>query len=156
MPLDANGIWQYTESETAAPFSAVLNRLAQSVSDVVEPHVHDSGWTPIPIALPSPWTGSAMARRVGHLIEWKGNILPNATNWGAINNPQTLIDLTVDPDFAEFIPVETRLRILGSNVPSSAGDIFRTTFQSSGLVVARSNVTNSTRGITLDSLFPAN
>ena len=42
MPLDSNGIWQYTESEAVAPFSNVLNRLAESVSDVIAPHVPNS------------------------------------------------------------------------------------------------------------------
>lgn len=32
MPLDSNGIWQYEESEAASPFSALLNKLASSVS----------------------------------------------------------------------------------------------------------------------------
>lgn len=35
MPLDPNGIHQYEESEDAAPFSAMLNRLASSVSSRV-------------------------------------------------------------------------------------------------------------------------
>lgn len=32
MPIDGNGIYQYEESDTAAPFSDMLNRLAGSVS----------------------------------------------------------------------------------------------------------------------------
>lgn len=39
MGLDSNGIWQYTEGESAAPFSNMLNRLAASVSGVVGPYV---------------------------------------------------------------------------------------------------------------------
>lgn len=35
MPLDANGIHQYTETETVAPFSEFMNRLAGSVSDEI-------------------------------------------------------------------------------------------------------------------------
>lgn len=48
MPLDSNGIWQYEESESdVAPFSTFLNKLAGSVSDVVEPMVQPgpTGWT---------------------------------------------------------------------------------------------------------------
>jgi hypothetical protein len=35
MPLDGNGIWQYTEGETASLASVMWNRLASSVSTVV-------------------------------------------------------------------------------------------------------------------------
>lgn len=35
MPIDNNGIHQYEESEPAAPFSAMLNRLASSVSTAI-------------------------------------------------------------------------------------------------------------------------
>jgi hypothetical protein len=39
MPLDSNGIWQYEETEDAAPVSVMLNRLAESVSDAIAPLV---------------------------------------------------------------------------------------------------------------------
>lgn len=35
MPLDSNGVWQYEETETATPFSTLLNKLASSVSTQV-------------------------------------------------------------------------------------------------------------------------
>src|SRR5690606_36246713 len=35
--LDSNGIWIYDENEDAAPFSTMLNRLGESVSDVLTP-----------------------------------------------------------------------------------------------------------------------
>jgi hypothetical protein len=39
MPLDSNGVWQYEETESAAPVAAMLNRLAGSVSDAIAPLV---------------------------------------------------------------------------------------------------------------------
>lgn len=35
MPLDSNGIWQYTEAETVGTWSGLLNKLAGSVSTAV-------------------------------------------------------------------------------------------------------------------------
>lgn len=45
MGLDANGIWIYDEFEDAAPFSTLLNKLAQSTSDAVEGAVLGGGWS---------------------------------------------------------------------------------------------------------------
>lgn len=154
MPLDANGIWQYEETETAAPFSTVLNRLADSVSDAVAPHFPDTGWVNIAIALGAPWTGSLKARRIGSRVSWKGSVDPNATVWGAINNPQTLVDLSpAGLDLPEFIPVDTEIRLLGANTANSAAVVFRCGFQSNGLIVARNNQTNYTFGINVHTTY---
>lgn len=59
MPLDSNGIWQYTESETVAPFSEMLNRLAGSVSDAIEPLV-----TPGPVE----WTSAGLVAGPGQSL----------------------------------------------------------------------------------------
>jgi hypothetical protein len=43
VPLNAQGIWIYEESEDAAPFSTLLNKLGLSVSDVIAELLGDSG-----------------------------------------------------------------------------------------------------------------
>jgi hypothetical protein len=147
MPLDANGIWQYEETEAAAPVSTMLNRLAGSVSDVVEPIANDTGWVSVPIALGAPWTGSLKARRIGSEVRWKGSVDPVSTTWGAINNPQTLVDATNFP--ADMIPVDTHVFLLSANTANSAAVVFRCGIQSNGLIVARNNQTNYAFGINL-------
>lgn len=145
MALDANGIWQYQETDAAAPVSTMLNLLADSVSDVVGPHTHDTGWTTVPIALASPWTGSLKVRKIGSRVNWKGSVDPNSTTWGAINNPQTLVDATSFPSWA--IPVDTHVFLLSANTANSSAVVFRCGFQSNGLIVARNNQTNYTFGV---------
>lgn len=156
MPLDVNGIWQYEETETAAPFSTVLNRLADSVSDTVAPHVHDTGWVTIPTSLASPWTASMKARRIGSEVRWKGSVDPNSTVWGAINNPTTVVDLTADANWAQFIPVDTHLCLLSANTANSAAVAFRVGIQSNGLIVVRCNTTNYAFGVNLHTGYYAN
>jgi hypothetical protein len=147
MPLDANGIWQYEETEAAAPISTMLNRLAASVSGILAPIVHDTGWVTIPTSLPSPWTSTMKVRRIGSAVRWKGSVDPVSTTWGAINNPQTLVDLTSNPAWAQFIPVDTMPFLLAANTANSSAVVFRATFQSNGLVVARNNQTNYNFGV---------
>lgn len=76
MPLDANGIWQYEETETAAPFSAMLNRLAGSVSDAVGPHITDTG--PVNVSLAAGITSlsgyTLIVRRIGPVVYMRGRI----------------------------------------------------------------------------------
>lgn len=55
MPLDANGIWIYDEFEDAAPFSTLLNKLAQSTSDAIEAAVQGGTWTNAGILYASNW-----------------------------------------------------------------------------------------------------
>ena len=146
MPLDVNGIWQYEETENVSPFSDLLNQLAESVSDTVAPHVHDTGWVTIPTTLGSPWTSTLRARRIGSRVNWKGSVDPNSTNWGAINNPQTIVsDLaTTHP---EFVPVDTMPFLFSANTPNSAPAQFRANIQSNGLIVARCSETNYAFGM---------
>lgn len=55
MPLDANGIWQYNEGELASPFSALLNKLAASVSSVIAPLLpHTTAAVPLGGGVTSP------------------------------------------------------------------------------------------------------
>ena len=68
---DSNGIWIYDENEDAAPFSTMLNRLGESVSDVVEPLVIDSGWVNLDIA--SGWT--AQSGRPPQARYWRGEVI---------------------------------------------------------------------------------
>jgi hypothetical protein len=146
MPLDAYGIWQYEETEAAAPFSVLLNKLAGSVSAVVAPHLTDTGWVTIPTTLASPWTASLKARRIGKRVSWKGTVEPNSTNWGAINNSQTVVNnlLATHP---EFVPVDSMPFILSSSVAASANVAFRAAIQSNGLIVIRNDQTNYAFGV---------
>lgn len=145
MALDANGIWQYTEAETNAPFSTVLNRLAGSVSAAVGPQIHDTGWVAIPTALGSPWTSTLKARRIGSRVSWKGEVSANGTVWGAIDNPQTLVS-GLD---SRFVPIDSVQFLAASNQANSSATQFRCVVQSNGLVVARCNVTNYAQGVAL-------
>ena len=154
MGLDANGIWIYDESETAAPVSTVLNRLADSVSDVVGPISHDSGWVNIPTALASPWTSTLKGRRIGDHVTLKGTIDPNSTNWGAINNAQTLVDAAGMPD--DLTPVDSVIKLCAANTANSSAVAFRCAVQSNGLIVARCNTTNYTFGIVIAVEYLAN
>ena len=145
MPLDANGIHQYTETETAAPFSTLLNRLAGSVSNVLGPVVNDTGWVAIPTALPSPWTSSLKARRIGSVVRIKGEVSANGTVWGAIDNPQTIVT-DLDP---RFVPVDSMPFLCASNQANSSDTQFRTVVQSNGLIVSRCNKTNYAQGVNI-------
>lgn len=88
MGLDANGIWQYDESESAAPFSEVLNRLAGSVSDVVEPMVQPGAipWTNAGLGVGSGLTLSSAAYTVDPfgLVSWRGEIYGTAPAANAV------------------------------------------------------------------------
>lgn len=78
MPLDANGIHQYDESETAAPVSDLLNRLAQSVSDAIEPLVQPgpTDWTNSGLVVGAGLTLTGAAYKVDPfgLVTWRGEI----------------------------------------------------------------------------------
>jgi hypothetical protein len=157
MGLDANGIWQYDESETAAPVSTVLNRLAQSVSDVVAPISHDTGWVNVATALASPWTSTLKVRRIGDLVTWKGTVDPNSTHWGAINNAQTIANISAGGlNLPEFIPVDTVPKLCAANTANSSAVAFRATIQSNGLIVGRCNTTNYAFGICLEVQYLVN
>lgn len=98
MPLDANGIWQYQESETdVSPFSTFLNKLAGSVSAAIAPMVQPG---------PTPWTSAGvsagssqslstvqyMVDRWGE-VSWRGEIYGGAapaTNGILLNLPAAI------------------------------------------------------------------
>ena len=76
--LDSNGIWIYDENEDAAPFSTMLNRLGESVSDVVEPLVNPvpNAWTSAGLAPGPNITFSNVAYMVDPfgLVSWRGEL----------------------------------------------------------------------------------
>lgn len=86
MPLDSNGIWQYTETEAASLASDMLNRLSSSVSDVVEDldtrvsatEANDASWTALPLAagwaVGTGWLGLAY-RKIKGTVELGGCFL---------------------------------------------------------------------------------
>lgn len=72
--LDPHGIWIYDENDPAAPFSALLNMLAESVSDAVGPYVGDSGWQTLSVS--SGWTVDETLRciKIGSVVYLHGVI----------------------------------------------------------------------------------
>ena len=74
MGLDANGVWQYTETETVAPFSAMLNRLAGSVSGKIAPLIVDTGWVNLILSsgTTTPTGYTAQVRRCGNWVSVRG------------------------------------------------------------------------------------
>lgn len=76
--LDSNGIWIYDENEDAAPFSVLLNRLGQSVSDVVQPLVNPgpTDWTSVGITAGPNITLANVAYTVDPfgLVSWRGEL----------------------------------------------------------------------------------
>lgn len=101
MPLDTNGIWQYDESETAAPVSTMLNRLAQSVSDAIGPLVIDTG--PVAVDLVAGITAISgypvEVRRIGPWVHVQGRVqgLTAATQ-------TTITDTPLDEEFRPGVP----------------------------------------------------
>jgi len=47
MPLDSNGVWQYTETDDVSPFSTFMNLGMGSVSAAIAPLVVNSGFKTI-------------------------------------------------------------------------------------------------------------
>lgn len=88
MALDANGIWRFEESEPASPFSEVLNRLSDSVSDVVEPMVQPGpiDWTSAGLVVGSGLTLTGAAYKVDPfgMVSWRGEIYGTAPSANAV------------------------------------------------------------------------
>lgn len=97
----------------------------------------DTGWVTIPTTLGSPWTSTLKGRRIGNRVELKGEIDPSGTHWGAINNAQTVVNNLP----ANFGPTTSRVFILASGLPDSAGIAFRVSVTGSS-IIGRCSATN--------------
>lgn len=86
MPLDSNGIYQFTENEDVAPFSAVINLLGESVSDAVGPHVIDTGWQDLPLSMNTTTASGhpAQIRRIGHEVRVRGRLNRSSSGAGQL------------------------------------------------------------------------
>lgn len=113
MPLDANGIWQFEETDPASPISGTLNLLAGSVSAEIATlkaaaGVPDTGW--LPLTLDGDWVtdGSTApaARRIGDAVALRGAAAGSS------------IDLAQLPD-DRFWPTSTLRFIVPPNSNSS-------------------------------------
>ena len=134
MPLDSNGIWQYEESETAAPVSTMLNRLAKSVSDAVAPLVTDTGW--VNVSLASGITAISgyplQVRRIGPIVYLQGRVqgLP-------ANTQTTITGSSLDAEFVPGVPTFDLGLIPNGALPSS--QYARVFVQSNGNIGVRTN-----------------
>lgn len=84
MALDANGVWQYEETDSEATASDLLNLGMASVStrintlqadiDGKEPELGDTGWVAVPVGSGySAYTGyEPQVRRIGSVVHWRG------------------------------------------------------------------------------------
>lgn len=106
----------------------------------------DTGWVAIPTTLPSPWTSTLNARRIGNRVELRGAIDPNGTVWGAINNVQTLVNNLP----AQFTPSANRVYVLPSGLPDSAGIVFRVSVASNNVIQGRCSATNHANSVYLN------
>ncbi len=141
MALDVNGIWQYTEGETAAPVSTMLNRLAGSVSTVLAPHVHDTGWITPTVA--AGFTSTLKLRKIGSRVTVKGLITPT-TNWGAINASNVVV--ATGGITSDFVPPENLAFTLTGST-TAAFVVFRVAWQTSGQVSIRCDTATSNSGV---------
>lgn len=129
MPLDANGIWQYTETETVSPFHEFMNRLAGSVSSVLGPFVRKTNWLP---CTPSPGTtfdsGYAVeARQIGHLVFAEGRMTRAASTstqtWctlpAALPKPRRIIEVGDRSTTAGRVFLVTDGTLQSQNTPTS-------------------------------------
>lgn len=138
MPLDSNGIWQYEETESAAPVAAMLNRLAGSVSDVVAPLIGDTGWEVLPLV--SGFSGSLLARRIGSRVNVRGTVAPD-TNWGAANTNVEIVNAMPEQyrSVAAFVTI-------GATTAGTTATFFRIAL-SGALINVRPSTASHTGGV---------
>ena len=141
MGLDSNGIWIFDESEDVAPFSTFMNKLADSVSDAVGPHVRDTGW--VTCTLVDGYTGPLRARRIGSRVNLQGVVTPT-TNWGAAQANNT-------PVAASGVPLGSRpsdnlvFYCAGAAITTAAE--FRVAITSTGSISVRCGAATHTSGV---------
>ena len=139
MGLDGNGIWLYDESEDAAPFSEMLNRGQQSVSDAIEQLVYTSGPHNVPGA-PAVASSTLQVERVGRQVEITGSLTPT-TNWGALN--ALTIPVAAGGIPADCTPGVSRIYACTAN-GGTASVVWRVTINADGSIQARCNTATST------------
>lgn len=145
MPLDSNGIWQYTEVETAAPVSTMLNRLAGSVSTVVGPLVIDTGWQTIANA-----SGSVVSSGFPCQVRRKGDWVYAWGRWTRTTNIATQVwgSLPAGVSGLVFPP-----RIV--EVGDYFGQMTRVYITSSGEITSTGTPTTGTITLSFQAMWPA-
>jgi hypothetical protein len=112
MPLDANGIWQYTETDSAATASDLLNLLAESTSDAIEAVndrvdalVPNTPWTALVLNAPrfvlygGGGDGPVSYCRSGNVVQLHGVVSPGdatavtAVNGTSVNGDNLIVQL---------------------------------------------------------------
>jgi len=96
MGLNSKGIWEFDESESAAPFSTVLNRLANSVTAALGHASGDTGWTDTGLVYGSNWSSlggnfPVRYRIKGGVVYWNGLLRRDAN----LSGGQTSTPLTI-------------------------------------------------------------
>jgi len=84
MPLDANGIWQYTGDEMAAPAPVMLNRLAKSTSDALAALKASTPWTPFTptvynLVLGNGTTFARYKKTIDGVVHYRGRVTMGTT-----------------------------------------------------------------------------
>lgn len=103
----------------------------------------DTGWTAITTVLTAGWTSTLEGRRIGNRVELRGTIDPNGGNWGAVN---TSWDVVVAMPL-NFTPVNSRVYLLPSGIPGSAGIAFRVSVSSARAVTVRCSAASHTGAV---------
>lgn len=113
MGLNAEGIWIFDELEDAAPTSTMLNRLGNSVTDVVAPLIGDTGW--VALTLLSGFGGTLFARRRASNVFVRGLVTPSVSWGGGLSDNQICDSVPTN-----FQPVAPHVDICASQSPSDA------------------------------------
>lgn len=105
MPLNSAGIWEYEEGESVSPFSVMLNRLSNSITDSLG-HAHgDTGWINDGIAYNTNWsdwggTNPVLYRIKGGVLHWNGLVRRDAgLSGGAAAFTMLTVPAGARPDF---------------------------------------------------------
>lgn len=112
--------------------------------------VYDTGWVAVPAA--AGFTSSLNVRRVGHLVMFRGTLLP-AVDWGAANSLQQAVAVG-------GIPVQFRtpvsVVILGASGATSAAVVFRVAISSNGGIQVRCNTGAHTNSCSVNTTYMDN
>lgn len=133
--VGATAITEWTRGYTTG---LALAWTSANVSDTA-----DTGWTAIPTVLTAGWSSTLEGRRIGNRVELRGTIDPNGGNWGAIN---TSWDVVVAMPL-NFTPSQSRVYLLPSGIPGSAGIAFRVSVSSARAVTVRCSSASHTGAV---------
>lgn len=141
--LNSVGIYEYDENDDAAPFSAMLNRLGDSVTSAIGHVAPASAWTSVAPWLASGYTSNGLqVRKLGDMVWWRGR-LGTTTNWGSTANATNTVATGIP---AEYCPA-VEMGWLNTAVLNSAGLVFQVRITSTGTMTVRSSLATRTEDI---------